>query len=1635
MEHSRDLFSSQEDSEDDNNNLMNFAAHVVADVSEVDSLLEEYIEGEGDSFEDDDEEELAATYGPVGGTLTALHRVSSGHMTPEIEYAREHNDMSAPQSSELEGEQSFDYFSEQEQSEEEYVSDADSYISGDEDEEDEEEDEEEDDTDGNEEDEEEFEALRAMEDLNSEHSFGRDDEDEFEGIRAPFRFRTARVFFRGPSNRTAWIHAEMPLANVLEGTSGAEGFEIQRFIESVLPAAEGAERSLGSHNIAIAPTFTSNDGIFISAGTRPPRGNLTRRRWGRPLLPSDYSGLQLGRSHEFPSVSSHSQEVSELLNWNNRCRISALHSTGFSEETLHPLLSLEQVENDLMDQDAEWARSENLSALERFEILSSRSVTGEDGPVSALNNVFSDDRGTLRLDTILNNPALCTCGYGSSIYPRRIISDPVNFFGLSPSSRKETSNGERKIGSIIRSRWVTSSFGSAISEELPDLDVPPVALTKSFCNTAFSMLRALFRMREAENAREERKAASVAPDGERTEFRDSEEAMENFPETSNVESEEPLNTSEMSTSQVSLLDTNQTDNMQVNVTRDMATDVSQEEPRDVSSISNTVREDERTESRSTPQLPGGLTADAPANQDPAIVEAAIRNTGIDPTFLAALPEDDRSEILASHIAQLATRNSDSGSQSIDENVSALNEEFLAALPPEIRREVVEQEAEYRRRRERELQTEENVEANSSGGDLDNASFLATLSPGLRKKYFSLRMKLFYQRCHLQRLISLEEFTSVGESDAGNTSNISRYRSQRGSLLVSLAKGDRDVVDKREGSPLFPETAIYPLVNVFLKATPEMRNKLSHIISSACSHRNIRQKLVNVLLYFVSPSLVEGFESAEEIFGRLSPDVRKQLHSNPLHCVRVVLELLIGIVSRDDRLAACILACPKNGSSVPLFVSVIKLLMNPFYFENTAVVESRTSELLESDTSEESGGSSSNNSHQEAANSGGGEVDNNESSVDSISNYLSSLDFTLDRSCMTRLTSLFPPDNFSEKLFHRVHVIIEVLCKWSQSNQLIALETLAATACQLGREVTVRLRQVVNSIECRVKESIKIEDVLEDFATLEAQKKYSCLVRQLKNTESMMSKTVEKSKTGLVRDLKPLWDALSDFLKFLEGSFSSDEKKVSKAAMKQQQTDLLEVVKTLRENRSGRHNLQPSLARIWPVVEAFLIAHEEVKDDRTDSSASGDAPDIRKRSLEELELMKFLEQHQESFNSILRTKPLLLEKSFRAALQFPQFIDFDNKKSYFRSLIRKKHPSSRSSIRIHVRREQVFEDSYHQLRLRSPEEMRGQLHVQFVGEEGIDAGGITREWYIILARKIFDPNYALFIKSAGKSSTFQPNPLSYVNEDHLGFFKFVGRIIGKAIYDGQILDAYFTRSFYKHMLGIKPSYHDLEALDPDYYKSLQWILENDITSLLDLTMSAEIDEFGTTKVVDLVPNGRNIPVTEENKVEYVKLVTDLRMTRSIQHQINAFLEGFHELISQEDIRVFNELELELLMSGLPDIDIADLKANVEYSGYTASSPQIQWFWQMVSEMSKEDHARLIMFITGTSKVPLEGFGALQGMDGPQRLQIHRVPGDSLRLPSSHTCFNHLDLPEYDCYEKLKERVLTAIREGGEGFGFG
>jgi len=264
---------------------------------------------------------------------------------------------------------------------------------------------------------------------------------------------------------------------------------------------------------------------------------------------------------------------------------------------------------------------------------------------------------------------------------------------------------------------------------------------------------------------------------------------------------------------------------------------------------------------------------------------------------------------------------------------------------------------------------------------------------------------------------------------------------------------------------------------------------------------------------------------------------------------------------------------------------------------------------------------------------------------------------------------------------------------------------------------------------------------------------------------------------------------------------------------------------------------------------------------------------------------------------------------------------------------------------------------------------------------------------------------------------------------------VGRVIAKAIYDNKLLESYFTRSFYKHILAAPVKYTDMESEDYTFYKSLEFLMENDIQDLgYDLTFSTEIREFGVTETRDLIQNGQNIKVTEENKHDYVRLVCQMKMTGAIRKQLSAFLEGFYNIIPRRLISIFNEQELELLLSGLPNIDIDDLKANTEYHKYQTNSLQIVWFWRALRSFDQTDKAKFMQFVTGSSKVPLQGFTALEGMNGPQKFQIHRDDRSTDRLPSAHTCFNQLDLPAYETYDKLRKYLLKAVQECSEGFGF-
>ncbi|XP_019875224.2 E3 ubiquitin-protein ligase NEDD4 isoform X2 [Aethina tumida] len=380
---------------------------------------------------------------------------------------------------------------------------------------------------------------------------------------------------------------------------------------------------------------------------------------------------------------------------------------------------------------------------------------------------------------------------------------------------------------------------------------------------------------------------------------------------------------------------------------------------------------------------------------------------------------------------------------------------------------------------------------------------------------------------------------------------------------------------------------------------------------------------------------------------------------------------------------------------------------------------------------------------------------------------------------------------------------------------------------------------------------------------------------------------------------------------------------------------------------------------------------------------------------------------------------------------PYSRDYKRKYEYMKTQLRK--PSNvPNKFEIKIRRRSILEDSYRVITtVPRIELLKTKLWVEFEGEVGLDYGGLAREWFYLLSKEMFNPYYGLFEYSAMDNYTLQINPFSGVcNEEHISYFKFIGRVAGMAVYHGKLLDAFFIRPFYKMMLQKAIDLKDMESVDSEYYKSLLWIKEND-PSGLDLTFSVDEESFGHTSVHELIEGGANVPLDNTNKDEYIKCIIQWRFVDRVQEQMNAFLEGFGELIPLNLVKIFDEHELELLMCGIQHIDVKDWKQNTLYKGdYHSNHIVIQWFWRVVLSFNTEMRARLLQFVTGTSRVPMNGFKELYGSNGPQLFTIEKWGGIE-NYPRAHTCFNRLDLPPYESYQYLKDKLIKAI-EGSQGF---
>uniref|UniRef100_A0A673AXL0 E3 ubiquitin-protein ligase HACE1 n=1 Tax=Sphaeramia orbicularis TaxID=375764 RepID=A0A673AXL0_9TELE len=430
-------------------------------------------------------------------------------------------------------------------------------------------------------------------------------------------------------------------------------------------------------------------------------------------------------------------------------------------------------------------------------------------------------------------------------------------------------------------------------------------------------------------------------------------------------------------------------------------------------------------------------------------------------------------------------------------------------------------------------------------------------------------------------------------------------------------------------------------------------------------------------------------------------------------------------------------------------------------------------------------------------------------------------------------------------------------------------------------------------------------------------------------------------------------------------------------------------------------------------------------------------------------IEFVCKHDEVLKCFVTRNPKIIFNHFHFLLECPELMSrfmhiikgqpFKDRCEWFYEHLLAGQPDSDMVHRpvnendiLLIHRDSIFRSSCEMVSKSTNEKLKQGIAVRFHGEEGMGQG-VVREWFDILSNEIINPDYALFTQSAD-GTTFQPNSNSSVNPDHLNYFRFAGQILGLALYHRQLVNIYFTRSFYKHILGIPVNYQDVSSIDPEYAKNLQWILDNDISDLgLELTFSVETDVFGAMEEVPLKPGGTSILVTQDNKAEYVQLVTELRMTRAIQPQINAFLQGFHTFIPPSLIQLFDEYELELLLSGMPEIDVQDWCRNTEYtSGYDPQEPVIQWFWEVVQSLTQEERVLLLQFVTGSSRVPHGGFAFLMGGSGLQKFTIAAVPYTSNLLPTSSTCINMLKLPEYPSQEVLRDRLLVALHCGSYGY---
>jgi len=362
------------------------------------------------------------------------------------------------------------------------------------------------------------------------------------------------------------------------------------------------------------------------------------------------------------------------------------------------------------------------------------------------------------------------------------------------------------------------------------------------------------------------------------------------------------------------------------------------------------------------------------------------------------------------------------------------------------------------------------------------------------------------------------------------------------------------------------------------------------------------------------------------------------------------------------------------------------------------------------------------------------------------------------------------------------------------------------------------------------------------------------------------------------------------------------------------------------------------------------------------------------------------------------------------------------------------------VKIVVRRRHLLLDSVDAVMSLGRDDLRRRWRIEFLGEPAIDAGGLAREWFQLVSEQIFDPAFGLWVASANNQMCVNINPSSAMScpEDHLIYFRFLGRVMGRALFDRQLIKGHMVRTLYKHLLGWPITFEDIQVQDEEYYQSLKKLTKMEDVSMMCLDFTATEESMGVRTETELVKGGAMKEVTNENLAEYLEANLRYRMLDRTKPQLTELLLGFFDVVPEPALTIFDANELELILCGLPKIDMDDWQAHTSYSGLYESKRKghkvVEWFWDVVrNDFDQEMKARLLQFVTGTSGVPSRGFSVLQGIDGNiKKFTIHGVDTGMYHYPRAHTCFNRLDLPNYKSKKELHDKLKTAITMSGVGF---